>query len=103
MRATARDGAVQVAVEDEGIGISAADQAHIFDPFFRAPEVVAAQTPGAGLGLSLVKRIVEAHGGTVTVASAPGQGALFAVTLPAFARDARQSAGAVSAAAPHRS
>ena len=103
VRATARDGAVQVAVEDEGIGISAADQAHIFDPFFRAPEVVAAQTPGAGLGLSLVKRIVEAHGGTVTVASAPGQGALFAVTLPAFARDARQGAGAVSAAAPHRS
>ena len=40
-----------------------ADQAKIFDPFYRAPEVVAAQIQGAGLGLSLVKRIVEAHGG----------------------------------------
>lgn len=73
---------VEVSVSDRGIGIAAADQARVFDPFFRAPAVVAAQIQGAGLGLSLVKRIVEAHAGSITLTSAPGQGSTFTVSLP---------------------
>ena len=65
---------VSVTVADHGIGIDAADQAHIFEPFYRAADVVAAQIQGAGLGLSLVQRIVAAHGGRVTVKSAPRRG-----------------------------
>jgi signal transduction histidine kinase len=80
---TARGREVQLSVADRGIGIAFSDQARIFEPFYRAAEVVAAQIQGAGLGLSLVKRIVESHGGRVEVRSAPGQGSEFTVTLPA--------------------
>ena len=65
---------VEVSVSDRGIGIAAADQARIFDPFYRAPDVVAAQIQGAGLGLSLVKRIVEAHAGRITLEERAGRG-----------------------------
>jgi signal transduction histidine kinase len=84
VRAAAARGHVEVRVTDRGIGIAAADQAKIFDPFYRAPDVVAAQIQGAGLGLSLVKRIVEAHGGQVTLESTPGAGSTFTVSLPAL-------------------
>jgi signal transduction histidine kinase len=73
---------VAVTVADRGIGIDAADQSRIFEPFYRAPDVVAAQMQGAGLGLSLVQRIVAAHGGRVGVKSAPREGSAFTVTLP---------------------
>ena len=73
---------VNVTVADHGIGIGAADQARIFEPFYRAADVVAAQMQGAGLGLSLVQRIVLAHGGRVTVKSAPREGSAFTVHLP---------------------
>ena len=73
---------VDVTVADHGIGIDAADQARIFEPFYRAADVVAAQMQGAGLGLSLVQRIVLAHGGRVTVKSAPREGSAFTVRLP---------------------
>ncbi|MBL8183263.1 MAG: HAMP domain-containing histidine kinase, partial [Blastocatellia bacterium] len=56
------DGKVKIAVEDHGIGISKGDLRQIFEPFFRSKEVVDAQIHGNGLGLSLVKQIVEAHG-----------------------------------------
>jgi signal transduction histidine kinase len=78
---------VRLAVADAGMGIQAAEQERIFEPFYRAPEVVAAQIQGAGLGLSLVKRIVESHGGRITLRSAPGQGSEFTVHLPAAARE----------------
>jgi signal transduction histidine kinase len=74
---------VRVTVTDRGMGIPAAEQARIFEPFYRATDAVAAQIQGAGLGLSLVQRIVEAHGGQVSVKSAPGQGSEFTVQLPA--------------------
>lgn len=73
---------VAVTVADRGIGIDPVEQTRIFEPFYRAPDVVAAQMQGAGLGLSLVKRIVLAHGGRVTVKSAPREGSAFTVTLP---------------------
>ena len=78
---------VFVTIADRGIGIAAADQARIFEPFYRAPEVIAAQIQGAGLGLSLVQRIVEAHGGRITVQSAPGSGSEFTVVLPAASEE----------------
>ena len=69
-------------VADRGIGIDPSEHERIFDPFYRAAAVVEAQVQGAGLGLSLVKRIVEAHGGAISVRSAPGAGAAFTVLLP---------------------
>jgi two-component system, OmpR family, sensor histidine kinase SenX3 len=73
---------VQITVADKGIGIPAAEQARIFEPFYRASAVVAAQIQGAGLGLSLVQRIIEAHGGRVGVESTPGSGSAFTISLP---------------------
>ncbi len=70
-------------VEDRGLGIDADDRKHIFEPFYRGREAVSRQIHGSGLGLNLVQRIAEAHGGTVTVSSEPGKGSTFAVTLPA--------------------
>jgi signal transduction histidine kinase len=75
---------VQVTVEDQGIGIDPKDLPHIFEPFYRGSEVVAAQIHGNGLGLSLVKQVIDAHRGTITVASVPGQGSAFTLHLPVF-------------------
>ena len=82
---------VSVTVADRGIGIDRADQTRIFEPFYRAADVVAAQMQGAGLGLSLVQRIVAAHGGRVTVKSAPREGSEFTVHLPAAHERSRPS------------
>ena len=74
---------VQIRVEDHGIGIAPAERTSIFEPFKRGAAAAAAQIPGNGLGLYLVRRIVSAHGGEVTVQSAPGQGSVFTLHLPA--------------------
>jgi signal transduction histidine kinase len=83
-RTLARGGdEVQVSVSDRGRGIDADDLAHIFEPFYRGRYAIERQIHGNGLGLSLVKRIAEAHGGRVTVTSGPGTGTTFTITLPA--------------------
>lgn len=74
--------AVRISVEDHGLGISAEDRKHIFDPFYRGREAVARQIQGSGLGLHLVRRIVEAHEGTVGVQSDPQRGSTFTIELP---------------------
>jgi signal transduction histidine kinase len=74
---------VHVTVADRGIGIASAEQSRIFEPFYRSPEVIAARVQGAGLGLSLVQRIVQAHGGRIVVRSEPAKGSEFTVILPA--------------------
>ena len=79
---------VQITVADRGIGIAAAQQENIFKPFYRSPDVVSAQIQGAGLGLSLVQRIVEAHGGRISVESTIGQGSAFTVHLPSASGEA---------------
>ena len=92
---------VSVTIGDRGIGIAPADHQRIFDPFYRAADVVEAQVQGAGLGLSLVQRIVQAHGGRITVRSAKGAGSEFTVYLSAAAPDAhQQSVGLPTAATP---
>jgi len=73
---------VRVFVSDEGIGIPSTEQEHIFDRFARVDNSLTRQTPGAGLGLFLVKAVVEGHGGRVWVESQPGQGATFYFTWP---------------------
>jgi len=100
VRAAFTGGHVEVSVTDRGIGIAAADQTKIFDPFYRAPDVVAAQIQGAGLGLSLVKRIVEAHAGQIALQSTPGQGSTFTVSLPILKGDVAEGHDGVSQAAP---
>ena len=80
--------AVAISVADHGPGIPSEEQAHIFDPFFRGARAVQDQIHGTGLGLSLVKKIVEAHGGTIRVKSEPMKGAEFIVTLPAMSAEA---------------
>ncbi len=74
---------VRVAVSDRGPGIDAADLAHVFEPFYRGRRAVEHQVHGNGLGLSLVKRVVEAHGGSIGVRSAAGEGSTFTIHLPA--------------------
>lgn len=71
-----------VEVRDEGIGIPADEQAHLFDRFFRASNARGAGIPGTGLGLMISSVIVERHGGTITLASAPGVGTVVTVRLP---------------------
>jgi signal transduction histidine kinase len=75
--------AVEIRVKDRGPGIPADEQRHIFDPFYRGRKAVQDQVHGTGLGLNLVKKIVEAHGGTIRVVSEPMQGAEFIVRIPA--------------------
>jgi PAS domain S-box-containing protein len=73
---------VGIFVSDEGIGIPTSEQERIFDRFARVDNSLTRQTPGAGLGLFLVKSVIEAHGGRVWVDSRPGQGSTFNFALP---------------------
>jgi two-component system sensor histidine kinase BaeS len=79
------DGGVALSVEDEGVdGIAAEHIAHIFDRFYKADAARAGATGGSGLGLSIVKAIVERHGGAMSVTSRPGR-TVFEMVLPAGA------------------
>jgi signal transduction histidine kinase len=75
--------AVEISVSDHGPGIPADELEHVFEPFFRGQYAIAEQIHGTGLGLSLVKRMVETQGGSVRVESEPGRGAVFFIRLPA--------------------
>ncbi len=77
---------VSVSVTDQGSGISAADQARIFERFYRVDPARSRRTGGTGLGLAIVKHVAANHGGEVTVWSEEGQGSTFTMTLPAAAR-----------------
>ncbi|MFD6431584.1 ATP-binding protein [Streptomyces venezuelae] len=74
--------AVLIEVADTGTGIAAADLPHVFDRFWRADKSRTRATGGSGLGLSIVRKLVEAHDGAVSAQSVPGKGSLFTVRLP---------------------
>jgi signal transduction histidine kinase len=73
---------VELYVSDQGEGIPREQQARLFEPFYRVDSGLGRRTQGVGLGLFLVKAIVEGHGGRIWVDSAPGQGSTFRFTLP---------------------
>lgn len=82
VRGQVRPDEVVITVTDEGIGIPAAQQAYIFEPFYRVDDSASRTTEGVGLGLYLAKAIVEAHGGRIWVESEPGKGSAFSFALP---------------------
>jgi signal transduction histidine kinase len=87
---------VRVVVTDSGIGIPPEKQAHIFEPFFQVDSSSTREYGGTGLGLTLAKSYVEAHGGQIRVDSAVGKGSTFTVSFPAVAADLEPWHGAES-------
>ena len=85
-----------IAVRDHGPGIPPAEQARIFREFYRTPDAYRSNVEGTGLGLALVKRHIEALGGTVEVVSEVGRGATFTIRLPRVPATERVSRGALS-------
>lgn len=79
----AKDG-VSVSVADSGPGIPPEDLPYIFERFYRVDKSRSRATGGSGLGLTIAKRLVEAHGGQLTVESTPGKGSIFTISLPAY-------------------
>jgi two-component system phosphate regulon sensor histidine kinase PhoR len=76
------DGMVQFTVADNGIGIAKADQRYVFDKFYRSESAKDKAIPGIGLGLSYVKLLVEAHGGSIGLDSTEGEGTTFTILIP---------------------
>jgi len=75
-------GRVLISVTDRGIGVAKGEQRKIFEKFYRAEDSLVHETKGSGLGLPLVRHIMEAHGGSVEVESSPGKGSTFTLVLP---------------------
>jgi len=91
--AVSRDGEVVISVTDSGAGIPAADLPRIFDAFYRG-QAGSSGVAGAGIGLALTRRIVEAHGGSISATSDPGRGSVFVIVLPAHGMPVSGSEGA---------
>jgi signal transduction histidine kinase len=83
VRVRSSAGGVEITVADQGGGLDAAEIPRLFEPFYRGRRASEARIPGSGLGLALVKRIVENHGGRVSAANHAPRGALFTILLPA--------------------
>ena len=84
--------AVKLEVVDHGIGIAQVEQQKIFDKFYRVGDPLVHNTKGSGLGLSLVRHIVQAHGGEVVVDSVPGRGSKFTIKIPVMRTNATKPA-----------
>jgi two-component system, OmpR family, sensor histidine kinase BaeS len=82
VRVDTRPGGVEIRVTDTGVGISAEDLPRVFERLYRADNSRSRATGGAGIGLSIARAIVEAHGGTIHATSVPGRGSEFVITLP---------------------
>jgi signal transduction histidine kinase len=91
---------LRVSVTDRGIGIDAADLPHVFKPFYRGRRALDAQIRGTGVGLSVVRHVVDAHQGQITIESRAGEGTRVVLTFPAaIRRDRYVSEGAAARAA----
>ena len=77
-----RNGSAEVAVADTGLGLHEEQLAHVFERFYRADPSRTRSSGGVGLGLAIVAAVAEAHGGTVSARSQPGEGTTFAIALP---------------------
>jgi len=77
-----RDGVVEIAVTDQGVGIPEAERDRVFERFFRVDSARSRNTGGTGLGLSIVKHVIQNHGGDVRVWSQQGRGSTFTIRLP---------------------
>ncbi len=93
VRAVLRDGRGVLEVADEGPGLGQVEAGRVFEPFFRADPSRSRTSGGAGLGLAIVAAIVAAHGGTVSLDTAPGAGATFRVAIPAAGESTRAAEG----------
>jgi signal transduction histidine kinase/type II secretory pathway pseudopilin PulG len=93
---------VRISVEDRGLGIPAADLPHIFEAFYRVQAVREGQTRGVGLGLYLVKQMMESMGGRVTVSSQPQRGTVFVLHFPLLELSPEQGQLAMPAEVPVR-
>ena len=82
MRAFRDGGNAVIEIQDTGIGIPEAEQGRLFQRFFRSSTATEQAIPGTGLGLVISKAIAEAHGGTIGVTSASGEGTCFRVEIP---------------------
>ena len=82
-----KDGFVEIAVTDRGIGITTKDQQRVFERFFRNDKARSRATGGSGLGLAIVKHVAANHNGTITLWSQPGTGSTFTLAIPAFEGD----------------
>ena len=78
----ARNGYIDIAVTDHGIGIDESQVDKVFDKFYRVPDDHVEATRGSGLGLAIVRHSIEGHGGTITVQSEKGEGSTFTISLP---------------------
>jgi signal transduction histidine kinase len=88
-------GSVSLTVRDTGAGIAAADQAHLFVPFFRSAQAQRSTVQGTGLGLAIVRSIVSAHEGEAELVSVQGEGTTVTVRLPMAAAEDVGTAEAV--------
>ena len=93
LKARAVDGRrwIELRVEDRGPGICPADLPHIFEPFYRGRNASEGRVRGTGLGLSLARSVIQAHGGQINVQSRPGEGSVFIIRLPAAPAATQQS------------
>jgi signal transduction histidine kinase len=82
LRLATRNGDAVIEVADHGLGMAPDEQKHVFEKFYRAPSHESRLIAGTGLGLTLVAHIAKAHGGRVTVESAPGEGSTFSILIP---------------------
>jgi signal transduction histidine kinase len=82
IRAAVVEDGVELSIEDRGIGIAAHDLPHLFEPFFRSRDSLARRRKGTGIGLTITRYIMRAHGGDIRVQSQPGQGSTFYLHFP---------------------
>ena len=82
IRVSTKEDNIIIEIEDQGIGINKKDLARIFDRFYRGDNTFVNKEDGEGLGLSIVKKIIDIHNGTIKVESEVGKGTLFTITIP---------------------